>query len=99
MESTTNRPAVLRARAAQQEGDAERDRGGGVAGVVDEVGQQRDGAAGDIDEQLRARSQAEYEQCERDGAQPLARALDRVVDKAVRVAVAMPVRLGVLVRH
>ena len=77
---------ALGARAAQGEGDRERDRGGGVAEVVDEVGEQRDAARGDEDDELGDRGRAEDEQREADGAQALARALDRLVDEAVAVA-------------
>src|SRR5215208_2504801 len=43
---------ALRAGATKRERDAERDGGGGVADVVDEVGEQRDRARGDEDEDL-----------------------------------------------
>jgi hypothetical protein len=72
--------------ASQREGDRQRDRGGGVAEVVDEIGEQGDAARGDEDEQLGDRGRAEDEQGEADGAQALARALDRLVDEAVAVA-------------
>ena len=62
---------ALAARAAQGEGDAERDRGGGVTGVVDEVGEQRDGPGRDEDRSLRGGGEAQDEQCEPDRAQAL----------------------------
>ena len=76
----------LAAGAAQRERDAERDRGGGVAGVVDQVGEQRDRAGGDEDQRLRGRGEPEHEQRERHRAHALVRALDRVVDEPVAVA-------------
>ena len=87
---------ALGARAAQGEGDRERDRGGGVAEVVDEVGEQGDAAGGDEDEQLGDRGGAEDDEREPDGAQALAGALDRLVDEAVGVA-AVAVAVAVVV--
>ena len=51
--------ATLGALRAQQEGDAERDGGEGVAGVVDEVGEQRDAVGGDVDERLDGRCEGQ----------------------------------------
>ena len=48
---------ALGAGAAQREGDAERDRGGGVAEVVDQVGEQGDRAGRDEDEGLGERGE------------------------------------------
>ena len=77
---------------AHQEGGAERHRGERVADVVDQVGEQRDRAAEDEDDDLRRRRDAEDQQADEDRAEPLARAFDRGVDQPVAVAV------GVLVR-
>ena len=78
---------ALGAGRAQRERDAERDRRRGVAEVVDEIGEQRDAAGRDEHRDLRERGDAEDEQREQHGPHALARALDRVVHQAVRVAV------------
>ena len=86
--ATTNSPAYRSARSERsRKAIAERDRGRGVAEVVDQVGEQSDAAAGDEDGRLGERGQAEHSQREPDRPQALARAHDAPVDEAVGVAV------------
>ena len=79
---------LLAARAAQEERDAERDRGERVAEVVDQVREQRDRAGGGEDDRLHERGDAEHAEADRDGLDALTRADDRAIDEPVRVAVA-----------
>jgi hypothetical protein len=76
---------ALGARRPQGEGNRQRDRGGGVAEVVDEVGEQGDAVGGNEDEGLGDRGRAEHAERERHRADALARALDARVDEPVRV--------------
>ena len=69
---------------------AERHGGQRVAGVVDEVGEQRDAAGGDVDRGLGGGGRREERERHEDDAQPGAGAGDRGVDEAV--AMAVPVR-------
>ena len=78
---------ALGALGAQPEGDPQRERGRRVAEVVDEVGQQGDAPGRDEDERLRDRRGAQDREGERHRAHAGARAFDRLVDEAVRVAV------------
>ena len=76
---------ALRPLGAKQEGDRQRHRGARVAEVVDQVGEQSDAAAGEIDRQLSGRGDAEDRKRQADRAQTLARSLDARVDQAVRM--------------
>ena len=73
----------LGALGAEQERDRERDRRGGVTEVVDQVGEQRDAAAGEEDRQLGRRGGAEDGEREPDRDQTLAGPFDARVDQAV----------------
>jgi hypothetical protein len=83
----------------QCKGDAERQGRHRVAEVVDQVGEQRDATACDEHGDLRQRRQRENTQGDGDGANSLPRALDLVVDQAVRVTVlaVLAVRVSVAV--
>jgi hypothetical protein len=59
----------------------------GVAGVVDQVGEQRDAAGGDEHQCLCRGGETEHEQRKGDRAQSLSGALNRVVNEGVAVAV------------
>ena len=76
---------------AEEEGDAERNGCERVAEVVDQVRQQRNAAAGDVDGGLRRRGRPEDAEADRNCANARARAEDRRVHEAVRVPVAAPV--------
>ncbi|CAN5245838.1 hypothetical protein BH20ACT16_BH20ACT16_01720 [soil metagenome] len=65
--------------------------------LVDQVGEQRNAARGDEDEQLQDGRDAKHDEREADGAQAFARALDRLVHEAVAVAVAVVVGMVVVV--
>jgi len=54
---------------------------------VDQVGEQRDRAGEDEDDNLDKRRCAEHRQADRNGPDALARAHDRAVDKSVRMGV------------
>src|SRR5687768_2377523 len=82
---------ALRAEAPQGEGDSERDRGRRVTEVVDQIGEQGDAAGKRKDDRLCDRRDPENEEGKPDRAQPLARALDRGIDQAVRMTVVVPV--------
>jgi hypothetical protein len=79
---------------AQQERRGERDGGQGVAGIVDQVGQQRDAVGGDVDRGLYQRGCGQDAKRGGDDPQPLARTRDRRIDQAVAVIVRVPVRRG-----
>jgi hypothetical protein len=64
---------------------------------VDEVCEQRDGAAEQVDELLGRGRESEHKQGDADGAQPFARALDRLVDQANANAVGQRRTVGVRV--
>ena len=83
---------LLGPRAAHEERDAERHCGQRVAGVVDEVGEQRDAAAGDEDDRLERCSDPEHTEADRHRTHAGAAADDRSVDEPV--AVSMVVRHG-----
>src|SRR4051794_39244916 len=72
---------------AEQEGNSQGEGGRGVAEVVDQISEQGDAAAGDEDDRLRERGQAEDSQRERDRAQSPPGAHDAPVDQAMGVAV------------
>ena len=84
--------AAFGPRRAQHEGRTKRDGGERVAGVVDEVGEQRDRAGGDVDRGLDRGGHPEQAKRGQHDAQAFAGALDCGVDEPVRVAV-----LGVVV--
>ena len=97
--ATTNRPAVRSARSERSRNAAPSGHGGqGVAEVVDEVGQQRDAAREDEDQRLQRGGDPEDRERGENRPQAGARALDRVVDEAVRVPMAVGVRAPVAVR-
>lgn len=77
----------LAADAAQQEGDAQRHRRQCVAEVVNQVREQGDGMREREDRDLRARSDREDQQAERDGLDPCTGTEQRAVDEPVRVPV------------
>ena len=77
----------LRSLGSEQEGNAERNRGGGIAEVVDQIGEQGDAAAGDEDGRLSQRGRSEDGQREPDRSQPFPRALDAAIHESVGVAV------------
>ena len=77
----------LAADAAQEEGDAERDGGQRVAEVVDQIGEQRDASRRARRRDLRAGSETEDHEAERDRPDACARAQDRAIDEPVRVLV------------
>ena len=83
---------LLGPRAAHEERDAERHRGQRVAGVVDEVGEQRDAAAGDEDDRLQDRGDTQHTEADRHRTHTGATADDRSIDEPV--AVSMVVRHG-----
>ena len=84
---------------AHQEGRAQRDRGGGVAEVVDQVGEEGDAAGAEKDRHLRQGGEAENAEGEENGADARPGAFDRGIDEAVGVSVlavmAMPGSVGV----
>jgi hypothetical protein len=77
--------------ASEKERDAERDRGEGVADVVDQVGEQRDRVREREDRELRCGRDGEDCEARCDCADAGARAQDRAVDEAVGVPVAVRV--------
>ena len=81
---------------AQQEGDGQRDGCERVAGVVDQVRQQRDAAGSDVDCCLRDRRGGQNGERRADDQQPVARSLDRCVDEPMAVlrSVAAMIVLG-----
>ena len=83
---------------AQQERDPQRDRGERVAGVVDQVGQQRDAPGAHEDQQLREGGHEQDREARADDPQPVARARDRAVDQPMAVPVAV-IRVVVAVAH
>ena len=78
---------LLTAGGAEEERDAEWDGGERVADVVDQVGEQRYRAGEEEDGGLGERGQREHAEAQRDRLDPLARAEDRTIDEAVRMAV------------
>ncbi len=78
---------LLTADAAEEEGDPERDRGQCVAEVVDQVREQRDRAGEREDRKLDPGRDPEHSEADRDCLHTLARADDRAVNQAMRVAV------------
>ena len=85
--------ALFGASGAKDERRAERDRGESVAGVVDQVGEQRDAAGGDVDRGLEQRGGAEHGQAAADRREAVARAGDSGVHEPV--AVGVPVLVGI----
>jgi hypothetical protein len=73
--------------AAEEEGEAERDRGQRIAEVVDQVGKQRDAECARVDECLCDCRECENGQAPRDGSDAGAGAKDRTIDQPVRVLV------------
>jgi hypothetical protein len=100
MANTTAQPGpALGARGAQQKRDAERHRGPGVAGVVNEVGQQRDAVGRRVHERLDDGREGQDGEGDQDDAYPFARALDGRVHQAVRVTMTIvSVVVAVVVR-
>jgi hypothetical protein len=80
----------------EQESDPERDRRRCVAKVVNQVGKERDAAAGDKDRELDDRRQAKDREREANGPKSGPRALDAVVYEAVRVSVCLVTAFVVL---
>lgn len=78
---------ALGAWGAQRERNAERDRGQGVAAVVDQVSEQRQAAGEGEHERLHRGGAGENAQRERDGPDALAGALDALVNKPMRMTV------------
>ena len=78
---------LLASLAPKEEGDAERDRGQGVADVVDQVCEQGDAAAGGQDQRLSEGGRPEHDEAERDRPNPRMTAKDRPVDETMGVAV------------
>ena len=77
----------LRARTAHQERCANGHGRQGVADVVDEVGQQRNGVRDCEEETLHAGCNGQDSEADQDGADAGSRTEDRAVDEAVRVPV------------
>ena len=71
--------------APEVEGDAERDRGQRVAEVVDQVGEESDGAGEREDRELRSGRDPEDDEADRNGLDAFVRADDRAIDESVRV--------------
>ena len=88
----------LAAGGTEEERDAERDGGQGVARVVDQVREQRDRARDREDRRLHERCDRKDAEADRDRAHSGARADDRRVDEAVGVAAVTAERVRVLVR-
>jgi hypothetical protein len=80
---------------SQQESGSERQRGEGVARVVDQVGEQGDAAGGDVDRALRDRGDREDRERNGDGSYPLPRPGNRRVDQAVRVSLLVRAHVAV----
>lgn len=76
---------ALGTQGAQRERDPERDRGQRIPAVMNQVGQQREAATEREHNRLHGGRYTEDGECEHDGANALARALDALVDKTVRV--------------
>lgn len=88
MAATTNSPrSAFGHLGAQRERDTDRDRCEGIAEVVDEVGEQSEASAGDEDDGLGDRGDAQHGERQQHRPDALARSLDAVVDQTVRVAV------------
>jgi len=81
----------LSADRAQKEGDAQRERRGRIAEVVDQVGEQGDAAAGEEDRDLGESGDSEHRQRETNRLQSLAGAFDALVNQAVGVPVIVTV--------
>jgi hypothetical protein len=84
---------LLPSRAAQVEGDPERNRGECVTRVVNQVRKQRDAVGREEDERLGERGDAEDAEADRNRADAVPRPDDRAVYEAVRMSV--PVRMVV----
>src|SRR5215218_7689221 len=88
---------LLYADGAEEKGDPERDGCERVAGVVDQVGEERHRAGEQEDGSLGESGQREYAEAQRHGPDPLARAEDGAIDEAARVAVLSGGRVVVIV--
>jgi hypothetical protein len=75
----------LSALASQEEGNADRYRGEGVTGVVDQVGEERHRAGKDEDDGLHGRCYAEHAETDENGLDSGSGADDRAVDQTMRV--------------
>ena len=92
--NTTNRPAAFSApERPDVEGEAERYRGEGVAVVVDQIGEECDGAGEDEHRCLQHGSRPEDGQADATARHAVPRSDDRAINKSVR----MPVPMIVLV--
>ena len=80
---------LLRPRRPQREGDADRNRGCGIAEVVDQVGEQGDAVGGKEKNELRHHGEAKDPEREPDRTEPRMGPRDRAVHQAMHMA--MPV--------
>lgn len=78
---------ALRSLRAHQEGSAERNRGGRVAEVVDQIGEQGDAAGRGEDRHLRGCGESKHGEREGDGPHSRPRAFDRRINQAVGMTV------------
>ena len=82
---------LLGAEATEEERDSERDGGERVAEVVNEVGEERDGAGERKYGELRECRSPEESEADRDCLDTFARPNDRAIDEPVRVSVAVTI--------
>ena len=90
---------TLGARGAQQEGDSEWDCSACISEVENQVGQQRDTAAGDEDDCLSAGREPQHRKRESDCHQPLPRAFDALVDEAVGMPLAVMAMVALVLKR
>ena len=80
-DSQTGEPFA--ANTPEVESYAQRDRGQGVAEVVDQVRKERDGAGQREDRELRGRSDSKNDEADPDGLDAFVRPDDRAIDESV----------------